>query len=422
MIQRVRGTRDFTPGEMSRRRRLEDLLREISAQYGYREIQTPVLENAELFTTKSGPGVLEEMYSFKDKGGRQLSLRPELTAPIIRFYLSDLSNYPMPLKLFCISNCFRYEEPQSGRYREFYQYDVEIIGSEAPESDAELLLLAGDLCRRLGLTEVRFRIGHVGIVRSLLDALGMGKAEQSQFLHLVDKKKMEEAARFLGERKVTAEKSAEIIGLCRLKGDSSALDGIQGTAADYLREVLAIAEAAGTVGIQVDLGVVRGLDYYTGLVFEIDAPELGAEKQICGGGSYALSQLFGGQPVPSTGMAFGFDRLLLAMERAGNAPAEEGIDAFVLTPSATLRQEMVRIAGKLRSSGIRTEFDLMRRNMSKSLKYASSRGATLAVIVGDKEAANGLVTIRDMQSGEQFTVSAERVCEEARERLPKPKV
>ncbi len=358
----------------------------------------------------------------RTRGGRQLSLRPELTAPIIRFYLSDLSNYPMPLKLFCISNCFRYEEPQSGRYREFYQYDVEIIGSEAPESDAELLLLAGDLCRRLGLTEVRFRIGHVGIVRSLLDALGMGKAEQSQFLHLVDKKKMEEAARFLGERKVTAEKSAEIIGLCRLKGDSSALDGIKGTAADYLREVLAIAEGAGTVGMQVDLGVVRGLDYYTGLVFEIDAPELGAEKQVCGGGSYALSQLFGGRPVPSTGMAFGFDRLLLAMERAGNAPAEEGIDAFVLTPSATLRQEMVRIAGKLRSSGIRTEFDLMRRNMSKSLKYASSRGATLAVIVGDKEAANGLVTIRDMQSGEQFTVSAERVCEEARERLPKPKV
>ncbi len=421
MIQRVRGTRDFQPREMNRRRQLENLLRDISIEYGFREIQTPTLENAELFTTKSGPGVLDEMYSFEDKGGRKIALRPELTAPIIRFYISDLSNYPLPLKLFCISNCFRYEEPQSGRYREFYQYDVEIIGSDAPEADAELLLLANDLCGRMGLADVKFRIGHVGIIRSMLDSANVGKEEQSQFLRLVDKKRMEEASAFLDERGVSAEAIGQILGTCRVSGDSSVLDGIEGAAAAYLKEVIRTAETDATGSFSIDLGVVRGLDYYTGIVFEIDALELGAEKQICGGGSYALAQLFGGKPVASTGMAFGFDRLMLALEKAGKLGEERGTDVFVLAVSDNQRTSMVRIAGMLRRRGISTEFDLMRRNMSKSLKYASSRGARLTVIVGDKEATAGNVILRDMATGSQDAVAVSGVADEIERRLGEAK-
>ena len=417
MIQRVRGTRDFQPDEMGRRRQLEDILRKISRDYGYREIQTPTLENAELFTIKSGPGVLEEMYSFEDKGGRKIALRPELTAPIIRFYINDLSNYPIPLKLYCISNCFRYEEPQSGRYREFYQYDVEIIGSDAPDADAELLLLANDLCRRLGLNDVRFRIGHVGIVRSMLDGTPVKKEEQSAFLRLVDKKRMDDASEFLKSRDVPSKTAGRIMEVCNTKGDRSVLHSIEGEAAAYLGEVLRIAETDGAMNLTVDLGVVRGLDYYTGIVFEIDAPELGAEKQICGGGSYSLSQLFGGKAVPSTGMAFGFDRLMLAMERGGKAAGRENTDVFVLAASESQRESMIRIAGSLRRRGVSAEFDLMRRSMSKSLKYASSRGARYAVMVGDREAASGKVLIRNMENGVQEEIGLERVAEELEKRL-----
>lgn len=421
MIQRVRGTRDFQPDEMNRRRQLEDILRKISRDYGYREIQTPTLENAELFTIKSGPGVLEEMYSFEDKGGRKLALRPELTAPIIRFYINDLSNYPLPLKLYCISNCFRYEEPQSGRYREFYQYDVEIIGSDAPDADAELLLLANDLCRRLGLNDVRFRIGHVGIVRSMLDGTPVKKEEQAGFLRLVDKKRMDEASDYLKSRGVPTATAGRIMEVCNTRGDSSVLRGIEGKSAAYLAEVLGIAGTDGSMNLTVDLGVVRGLDYYTGIVFEIDAPELGAEKQICGGGSYSLSPLFGGQAVPSTGMAFGFDRLMLAMEKGGTTARRENTDIFVLAASESQRGRMISIAGSLRRKGISAEFDLMRRSMSKSLKYASSRGARYAVMVGDREAASGRVLLRNMETGVQEEVQMERVSEELEKRLANTK-
>lgn len=419
MIQRVRGTRDFSPNEMANRRLLEDMLRQISKDYGYREIQTPTLENSELFVVKSGPGVLDEMYSFEDKGGRQLALRPELTAPIIRFYIDDLTNYPLPLKLFCVSNCFRYEEPQAGRYREFYQYDVEIIGSETPESDAELLMLAADLCRRLGLKDVRFRVGHVGIIRSLLDVVSVGKDEQTEFLHLIDKKKIGEAESYLKSKNVKTEQAAEIMRVCGLKGDLSILEGMHGQAADYLKEVIETAEGITGSSLGVDLSVVRGLDYYTGVVFEIDAPELGAEKQVCGGGSYSLAPLFGGKFVPCTGMAFGFDRLLLAMEKSGELRQEESPDVFVLSVSPQQRTDMVKIAGTLRKKGIRTEFDLMRRTMSKSLKYVSSRGIPLAVIAGEKEISSGTLLLRDMNSGEQWTVKADEVSEEIRKRLGK---
>lgn len=417
MIQRVRGTRDFTPAEMGGRRQVEDLLRSIAREYGYREIQTPVIENAELFIAKSGPAVLEEMYSFEDRGGRQLALRPELTAPVVRFYLSDMSNYPMPLKLWCVSNCFRYEEPQAGRYREFFQFDVEIIGSGAPEADAELLMLASDLCRRLGLKEVSFRIGHVGIVREMLDAAHVPREEQSGFLHLIDKRRYGDAENFLAGRRIDADAARGILQTCAKHGDSSILNGMRGASVDYLREVVSLAESQGTGRLNIDLGVVRGLDYYTGVVFEIDAPELGAEKQICGGGSYSLAPLFGGKEIASTGMAFGFDRLILAMQRAGTLRGEEPLDLFVLAASETLRPDAIRIAGSARGKGITAEFDLMRRSMSKALKYASTRGARFTVIVGEKEKASESVVLRDMVTGGQDIIPVRVVTDEIAQRL-----
>ena len=411
MIQRLRGTRDFTPEEMTKRRTLEALLRKISAEYGFREIQTPVMESSELFVLKSGPGILEEMYSFEDKGGRQISLRPELTAPIIRFFVNELSNYPLPLKIFCISDVFRYEEPQSGRYREFAQYDVETIGSDTPEADAELLILANDLCTRLGLKNIKIRIGHVGIIREKLDLAGVPKERQADFLRLIDKKKKEEALKLLLTLGTDASKSRELIELCETTGNGEILGKLGGMNAEYLRKVISFLEATGTVSYEIDLGVVRGLDYYTGIVFEIDANDLGAEKQICGGGSYELSRLFGGNAVPSTGFAFGFDRLILAREKAGWKYDLDSVDCFVLAVSSVEKIEMLKIATALRKKGISTEMDLMGRNISKGLKYASSRHARFTVMVGNKELTSGKLTVRDMETGKQEEVPAESVAD-----------
>jgi histidyl-tRNA synthetase len=411
MIQRLRGTRDFTPEEMAKRNSLEAVLRKISAEYGFREIQTPVMESSELFVLKSGPGILEEMYAFEDKGGRKISLRPELTAPIIRFFVNELSNYPLPLKVFCISDVFRYEEPQSGRYREFAQYDVESIGSDRPEADAELLILASDLCSRLGLKNVNIRIGHVGIIREKLDKMGIPRDTQADFLRLMDKRKIGEATDLLLKAGMGSSQSRELIDLCQTRGDGGIARTLKGEKAEYLLKVVSFLEATGTVSYEIDMGVVRGLDYYTGIVFEIDANDLGAEKQICGGGSYELTRLFGGNAVPSTGFAFGFDRLILAMEKAGWKCGESTVDCFVLAVSDEEKAAMLKIATALRRKGVGTEIDLMGRNMSKGLKYASARGAKFSVIVGGREIASGKLTVRDMDTGKQEEVPVDSIAE-----------
>lgn len=408
MIQRVRGTRDFRPEEMWKRNWLSETLRKIARSYGYREVLTPVIETAELFVTKSGPGVLNEMYSFTDKGGRELSLRPELTAPIIRFFVNDLRDEPLPIKLFSISNCFRYEEPQLGRYREFFHFDVEIIGSDDPDADAELLSMSNSICRSLGLREYSYRIGHVGIVRERLDRAGVDRQKQSEFLHLIDKKRLKEAEELLASSGTRTADVNDIMHICSLKGDVSLLSGL-GSAAEQLHETVRIAEACGLGDHTIDLGVVRGLDYYTGMVFEIDYPSLGAEKQICGGGAYRLSHLFGGPDVPCTGFAFGFDRLLIAAEKQTAPPPEPVPDALIIPLPPVDRAYAAALSQELRASGLSVETDLMNRTLSKALKYASSRGARFAVIIGEKEMKEGIVLLRNMSTGEQKGLERERL-------------
>ena len=169
-LQRPRGTRDFLPDEMRRRRFVEDVMRDLSNRWGYVEVKTPTFESSELFTIKSGEGILEEIYSFKDKGGRDIALRPELTAPVMRMYVNELQVSPKPIKLFYFDNCFRYERPQKGRFREFWQFGVEIIGGKFPDADCEIIALASEIVNALGV-EARLHIGHLGVIRSVLKDL-----------------------------------------------------------------------------------------------------------------------------------------------------------------------------------------------------------------------------------------------------------
>ena len=404
MVQCPRGTRDFLPDEMERRRYYEGVLRNTAKTFGFREIATPIFEETELFIMRSGPNILGEIYSFKDKGDRDIALRPELTAPVMRMFVNSMSNEPRPLKLFYFGQCFRYERPQSGRYREFFQFGAELIGNANAETDAEAIALAASMIKALGLREYKVRIGHIGVLRQLLADAGVPKDRTAEVLQKLDKKLYDEARPILSGMNICAETIGHIFRITETVGGKEVLGLISDDAASYLRELVDMLEAMNVTDVEIDLGVVRGLDYYTGMVFEAEAPSLGAEKQICGGGSYSLSELFGGEKVFSTGFAIGFDRILLAMEKEGRAFGCKGADAYVVPVSDEMRIEAAKIVSMLRSSGVSADIDIMRRKMAKAMKHASTVGAKYAVIVGSNELKEGSVTVRDMATGDQKLV------------------
>lgn len=404
MIQCPRGTRDFLPDDMERRRSYEGRLREAARMRGFREVETPIFEDSELFVLRSGPNVLKELYAFEDKGGRSLALRPEMTAPVVRMFVNSMSNDPRPIKVFYFGQCFRYERPQSGRYREFFQFGAEIIGGATPETDAEAIAAASACLKALGLRDYRLRIGHIGVLRQRLADIGVPQGRVAEVLQRLDKKEYGEARPLLGDMGVPEADIDALFDLTDTVGGTEVLSKVPGEAGDWLRQVVSYLEASGVSGFDIDLGVVRGLDYYTGMVFEAEAPALGAEKQICGGGSYTLSELFGGERVFSTGFAIGFDRALLALEKEGVTFECAGVDAYVLCASDDVRVDAARIAAGLRDAGISTDVDIMGRKMAKALRYASSARARYAVIVGARDLANGEVTLRDMATGEQSVV------------------
>jgi len=405
MIQRPRGTRDFTPQEMEARRHLESLFRLVVETHGFREIATPIFEHAELFTLKSGPGIIDEIYAFEDKGGRQIALRPELTAPAMRFFVNDLTNYPRPLKIFYFGQCFRYERPQSGRYREFFQFGAELVGAPNPESDAEVIGLAAAMIARSGLSNFSIRVGHIGILRSKLSEAGVRPESAPAILQKLDKKVYDEASPLMQQAGMSDEAIEDVVNLTKTIGGVEVLESLSGEAKDYLMEVFRVLQSYGLREVKVDLGVVRGLDYYTGIVFEVDAPMLGAEKQVCGGGSYSLTELFGGEKTFSTGFAIGFDRILLALEKEGMKAPTKNVIAYIVPVNEAMRLAAFKITAELRSNGISTDVDLMRRSLGKNFKYADAIGAKFVVIVGEKEAALGSVTVRDLKTGEQRLVS-----------------
>jgi len=396
MISKPRGTRDFTPEEMKKRRWLENKMRRIFELYGYEEIATPTIEHLELFTIKSGEAIIEETYAFEDKSGRKLALRPELTAPVMRFYIEKFQMEPKPLKFYYFANCFRYDRPQKGRYREFWQFGCELIGTDKPEAIAELIAMAYHVLEEAGLRNIILRIGNLDILRRFLDELG---ANDANIMRLIDKKDFDS----LKEKIDDFEKFQEFI-------ERKSLDGIEYKEVGRMEEVLKFLEEY-SIPYNLDLSIARGLDYYIGIVFEIDAPKLGAEKQICGGGEYNLIPLLGGKATPTAGFAIGFDRVLLALEMEGiefNAKEKPVYIAYL----QGMIKEAIKIAKMLRKEGIKVEMDLMRRNISKSLDYANKKGIEKVVIVAPDEWNRGNVVIKDMEKGKQKEVSIENLLKE----------
>jgi histidyl-tRNA synthetase len=402
-LQKPRGTRDFLPEEMLRRRYIEYKLREVATRWGYGEIKTPTFENIELFTLKSGDGILGEIYNFKDKGDREIALRPELTAPVVRMYVEELQKSPKPLKFFYFDNCFRYERPQKGRFREFFQFGVEIIGSARPESDAEVIVLAAEMLKIAGV-KGDLHIGHIGIVRTLLKDIQ--PEYQGKIMRLVDKKDDKGLEDFLDQINAPDDIRGKLFRLIGLRGEN-AMHEAQELVGDIealtqFKTLLALLDVYG-VEYQVDLGIARGLDYYTGMVFEIYCEGLGAQNQVCGGGSYRLAQLFGGEDTPSTGYAIGFDRI---MEICESKPQVTKL--IVVVSFEDTRKEAITIAQKLRMH-ISTYLDVMGRKFKDQIAYANTIGASHVVIVGKNELDAGKVALKDMSTGEQELLSVEEV-------------
>lgn len=404
MFNIPRGTRDFTPVDMEKRRFVQKKMSFTFESFGYKEIQTPTFETLELFTAKSGESIIDELYSFRDKSGRELALRPELTAPVMRFYVDKLQMEPKPLKLFYFGNCFRYDRPQKGRYREFTQMGCELIGTSTEEAIAELIALAYNAIINTGLKNINLRVGNLDFLKyqydkNLSEFFPIGSNE---LFRLIDKEDFNEIQNQFNEYNIPNNNQKEFMDFLNINKLLDLSNYIEKNHLKRYEEIFSLLENEfNIINIRPEMKIARGLDYYKGIVFEIDAPILGAEKQLCGGGEYELVESFGGKDVPTSGFALGFDRIILALETEKFSFPVIKTDVYIVPVNEDMIQKSIEIAQILRNKGILTDLDLLKRGISKSLKYANSKNAEKVIIVGPDELKNGFVTVKDMESGEQ---------------------
>ena len=425
MVQRPRGTRDFTPDVMNRRLAFENLLESKALSHGFKRVQTPIFESLDLFTAKSGPGVVKQLYAFQDKSDRAMTLRPELTAPVMRMVSEEMRSSPKPLRLSYFGQCFRYEESKKGRYREFFQYGAELIGASGPLAEAEVVALAIDMLDACGLMDYEVRIGHVGVLRDILTGLGLSQEGEPEppvasAMRLLDKGDWDGLAELFTANGIDSGALENLQNLAQLDGGVETLDsareilsalGVSHESLDELAELLSALSALATQppSLKVNLCVARGLDYYTGMVFEANVAELGGECQVLGGGSYKLLHLFGLEELdPSCGFGLGFDRVLLALEaqaeRTGRSeivPGETPMPSTLMLPFKVDAHAVLAIVKELRNAGHNVELDLRGKNIGKSLDWASKNGFTNVVIVGPQDLENSQCSIKNLVTGEQ---------------------
>jgi histidyl-tRNA synthetase len=395
MLQKPRGTRDFLPDEMEARRTIEWRMREVARRWGYREVCTPEFEDLELFTMRSGEGIIEEMYVFEDKGGRKLALRPEITAAVIRMYINEAKVAPKPLRWCYFADCFRYERPQKGRYRQFWQFGVELIGADTVLADAEVIMLAADMLNATGVT-YDLKVGHLSFMKHLLEDLE--PSVQRRVMAHLDKKDFDGLKGTL-ECTDKPDLGTSLISLVECRDLAEAFE-IAGTIPEKerIQQIINTLDAA-DVNYTLNFGIARGLDYYTGMVFEGFAQNLGAENQILGGGAYRLAHLFGGDDVASCGFAIGFDRVMVSLGETQHK--KDTVVAIVCTNEG--RDHALEVARIFREAGIRSEMNLLERGLGAQLAHAS-RTADFAIVIGRREAESGNVTLKNLHSGEQKTL------------------
>ncbi|MHB8156273.1 MAG: histidine--tRNA ligase [Desulfocucumaceae bacterium] len=405
---RPRGTADILPEEAAGWRRLEEVFRQICQEYNYGEIRTPIFEHTELFERGVGDTtdiVEKEMYTFKDKGDRSVSLRPEGTAPIVRAYLeNNLYAGPQPVKLGYSGPMFRYDKPQAGRYRQFHQVGAEVLGSPHPSADAELIAMLMDFYGRLGLTGLELHINSVGCPKCRLD---LRNSLQTFLKPGLD--------RLCPNCKGRYSRNPLRILDCKEKAcrDISAkapttLDSLCQECRDHFISVKGYLDRLG-IAYQVNGRLVRGLDYYTHTAFEVMSPDIGSQSSIGGGGRYnGLIETCGGQPAPGVGFAAGMERILMAMREQGVCiPDRIKPQVFVISADPESESEAFSLLFALRRIGLVADKDFLGRSMKAQMKYAGKTGCQMVVILGGNETKRGVAGVKDMTSGVQSEVPIE---------------
>jgi len=424
MFKTVRGMRDLLPIDAERMRHVEQVSRELSKLYGYEEIITPVLESYDLLAAKTSEEIRERMYTFKDLGGRKVALRPEFTASVARLVASKLRNEPKPMRLFSVGSLYRYDEPQYGRFREFWQANYELFGSTRPEADAEILILTNDLLKRLGLQNYRFKIGHTEILRGILNQEGLDEGKQNSVRQLLDKKSWAEALAVARDADVSQKCLTTLERLFETRGEDAfqVLEGVKETVQEYESAVAAVEnlwkilelvkDSGAQLDVMVEAGFARGLEYYTGMIFEPYVPEV--DVALGGGGRYdKLIQLFGGESIPAVGVAQGIDRIVLSLKKQGVSPkAAKEMSVVVISVKNESMAKALELSDVIRKSGLPVEVAVMGRSISRALADADRRGVAYAVIVGPEELKEEKVALREMKKSKQRTVEISNLTEE----------
>ena len=402
----IKGTKDVLPNESYKNQYIEATCLGVAENFGYKEMRTPVFEHTELFQRGVGDTtdvVQKEMYTFDDKGGRSITLRPEGTAGAARAFLENgLSNEALPQKICYLISCYRYEKPQAGRLREFHQFGIECFGATSPLADAEMISLAKQIFDELGVKDLHLELNSIGCPECRAEYHKALKEYFSQY-----KDKLCDTCNDRLERnpmRILDCKSPVCSEIA--KGAPVVLDYLCDECKEHFEKVKSYLDAANIEYI-VNPQIVRGLDYYTKTVFEFVSDAIGSQGTVCGGGRYdGLLEELGGQHTPSLGFGMGLERLQLVMEAQGcNFPEPSRPDLFIVAMGEKATLKAVEIAKDMRDEGFSVVYDLNGRSLRAQMKYADKLGAKFNVVIGDNEVENKVVTLKDMATGESSEIN-----------------
>ena len=402
----IKGTKDVLPSESYKNQYIEATCLGVAENFGYKEMRTPVFEHTELFQRGVGDTtdvVQKEMYTFDDKGGRSITLRPEGTAGAARAFLENgLSNEALPQKICYLTSCYRYEKPQAGRLREFHQFGIECFGATSPLADAEMISLAKQIFDELGVKDLHLELNSIGCPKCRAEYHKALKEYFSQY-----KDKLCDTCNDRLERnpmRILDCKSPVCSEIA--KGAPVVLDYLCDECREHFQKVKSYLDAANIEYI-VNPQIVRGLDYYTKTVFEFVSDAIGSQGTVCGGGRYdGLLEELGGQHTPSLGFAMGLERLQLVMEAQGcNFPEPSRPDLFIVAMGEKATLKVVEIAKDMRDEGFSVVYDLNGRSLRAQMKYADKLGAKFNVVIGDNEVENKIVSLKDMATGESSEIN-----------------
>ena len=400
----IKGTYDVLPNISNKWKNVELHIHQYLSRAGYSEIRTPIFENTELFKQSVGEDsdvVSKEMYSWVDQGGTNLTLKPEYTASVVRSYIQNNLNSISPIsKLYYIGDLFRRERPQKGRYRQFRQFGIEAIGSQYSEQDAEIISIAWNILSDLGIQDITLNLNSIGSSETrkkyrqvLIDYLKpnfdqLSESSKNRFnsnpLRILDTKNKSEIEILKQAPKITNYLSKE---------DEAHFNEVQ----ERLNDL--------NIPFTLDTNLVRGLDYYTRTTFEIVSSKLGAQDALCGGGRYdKLVESLGGKPTPAVGFAAGFERIMLAMDGDDKLVENNIKKIYLIGLGDEARSTMIKILGEIRNEGFYIEFDPLRRSIKSQLRESNKLGASITIIIGEKEIEEQSVQIKDLSSGNQQSV------------------